>query len=246
MNEQKQKNSLGIVGLILGIVGIVLSALVIGGIIGIIGIIFSIIAIFQKGKKKGTAIAGVVLNFLAIIIMIVVIAAGVSLLGGNSGSSDAPTNSNLEKVEAVPEQKQADNNETVQENDGETKTEFRAGDVIETSDLRISFISAEEYTSDNEFVQPDDGNTYCKMDFEFENISDSDRYVSSSDFKCYADGYDMEKEYLIEGLDLDATLSPGKKTKGAVFFEIPVDAEEITLEYETNFWTEDKIIFIIK
>ena len=94
-------------------------------------------------------------------------------------------------------------------------------------------------------MQPKKGNVYYKMDFEFENISDSDQYVSSWDFKCYADGYDMEQSYM-DGADLDATLSPGKKAKGSVFFEVPKKSKEITLEYETNFWTEDKIIFIVK
>lgn len=99
---------------------------------------------------------------------------------------------------------------------------------------------------DNEFIQPKDGHIYYKMDFEFENISDSDQYVSSWDFNCYADGYDMEQSYVLDGLDLDATLSPGKKTKGSVVFEVPEDAESIVLEYETNFWTENKIVFVVK
>lgn len=50
----------------------------------------------------------------------------------------------------------------------------------------------------------------------------------------------------MDGLDLDATLSAGKKTKGSVFFEVPKDAKNITVEYETNFWTENKIIFVVK
>lgn len=73
-----------------------------------------------------------------------------------------------------------------------------------------------------------------------------DEKVASWDFNCYADGYDMEQSYVLEGLDLDATLSPGKKTKGSVVFEVPEDAESIILEYETNFWTENKIVFIVK
>lgn len=125
------------------------------------------------------------------------------------------------------------------------KNEFVVGDVVKTSDLKITFVSAKKYKSENEFIQPKKGNVYYKMDFEFENISDSDSNVSSYDFKCYADGYDMEQTW-IDGFDLDATLSSGKKTKGAVFFEVPKDSKEVTLEYETNFWTENKIVFIVK
>lgn len=123
---------------------------------------------------------------------------------------------------------------------------FVTGDVIETSGLRISFLSAEQYISDNEFIQPEKGHIYYKMSFEFENISDSDQYVSSFDFDCYADGYDMQQAYMDDALSLDATLSPGRKTKGSVIFEAPPDSKEILLEYETGIWTEDKIIFKIK
>ena len=129
--------------------------------------------------------------------------------------------------------------------DGTVKNEFSVGETVETSNLKISFISAEEYESDSEFMQPEEGNVYYKMEFEFENISDSDEYVSEYDFTCYADGYDMEQKYF-DWMDLDATLSAGKKTKGAVFFEVPADAKEIMLEYELNFMTEDKVIFIVK
>ncbi len=45
---------------------------------------------------------------------------------------------------------------------------------------------------------------------------------------------------------LDATLSAGKKVKGALYYEIPAEAAEITLEYDVNFYSSDKIIFIVK
>lgn len=122
------------------------------------------------------------------------------------------------------------------------KNEFHVGDIVETDTLKISYISVEDYISDNEFIQPKDGYKYVKAVFEFENISDSDEYVSSFDFSCYADGYDMEQSYFDE-MKLDATLSPGRKSQGAIFFEVPVDAQEVIFEYETNFWSEDKVIF---
>lgn len=201
-----------------------------------------------RKKQKG----GILKWILVVIIVLIVIGA---VAGG--GDSDEPSDSNPKKVENESkdnsdkkEKSSADKEDVESEKskngeESEPDNEFNVGDVVEASDLKISFNSADEYTSDNEFMQPKDGNVYYKMDFEFENISDSDQYVSSFDFKCYADGYDMEQTYM-DGLDLDATLSPGKKTKGSVFFAVPKDSKEITLEYETNFWTEDKIIFIVK
>ena len=123
---------------------------------------------------------------------------------------------------------------------------FAAGDVIETPELRISYLSAGEYISDNQFIQPEKGYVYYQIEFEFENISDSDQFVSSYNFECYADGYDMEQSYINDAMELDANLSPGRKTKGAVIFEVPQDSKEILLEYETNLWTDERIVFKVK
>lgn len=179
-------------------------------------------------KKQGGILKWILLAVVVIIFL------GAVFGGGDDNSA---SDSNPKKVgdSSVSE---GDTKENVENN-------FSVGDIVETSNLRITYISASEYESENQFIQPESGNVYYKMDFEFENISDSDQYVSSWDFDCYADSYDMEQTYM-DGLDLDATLSPGKKTKGSVFFEVPKDAESVLLEYETNFWTEDKIIFVVK
>lgn len=175
--------------------------------------------------------------------MIVLVLAGACAGGGDDEkASDAKP----QKVGETSKTEQSEEQQTETPAEEKVDNEFSIGEIVETSSLRISYVSAEEYVSDNEFIQPKDGHMYYKMDFEFENISDSDQYVSSWDFNCYADGYDMEQSYILEGLDLDATLSPGKKTKGAVVFEVPEGAESIVLEYETNFWTENKIVFVVK
>lgn len=178
----------------------------------------------QRGIFKWILIAAVVLVFI-----------GSSFGGGDDSASD----SNPQKV--------GDVSGLTKENDTkeDVKNKFYVGEIVETSKLRITFVSAKEYQSDNQFIQPKAGNVYYEMEFEVENISDSNQNVSSWDFDCYADNYDMEQVYM-DGMDLDATLSAGKKTKGSVFFEVPEDAKEISLEYETNFWTEDKIIFVVK
>lgn len=127
----------------------------------------------------------------------------------------------------------------------EAKNRFNVGDVVETKDLKITFVSAGEYTSDNEFIQPKDGNVFYKFSFEFENISDSDQYVSSYDWDGFADGYAIEQKFIADE-ELDATLPSGMKTKGDIFFEVPADAEKVEIHYNVNFFSEKRIIFDIK
>ena len=72
-------------------------------------------------------------------------------------------------------------------------------------------------------------------------------WVSSSlDFTCYADGYDCESFWSVDDSSFSANLSSGKKTKGNVYFLVPSDATEITLEYETNYWSSEHVEFIVK
>ena len=184
-------------------------------------------------KKQGGLVKWIIIAVVALVLI------GVMAGGGNESEETKPADADSQSAETI------EGSEAVQEEEQEKSNEFSVGAIVETSSLKISYLSAEEYVSDNEFLQPEDGNVYYKMEFEFENIGESDAYVSSYDFNCYADGYDMEQNYL-EGMDLDATLSTGKKTKGSLVFEVPEDAESVILEYETSFWTEDKIIFVEK
>lgn len=129
-----------------------------------------------------------------------------------------------------------------EKNTAASEDAFHVGDVIETKNLKISYLKAEEYVSDNMFMQPAEGNKYIYIELEFENLSESDHNVSYFSFECYADGANCSGYY---GMDdaLSATLSAGRKAKGTVAFEVPKDASVIEIEYEDNVWTGDKIIF---
>ncbi len=50
--------------------------------------------------------------------------------------------------------------------------------------------------------------------------------------------------YYSDDEDLSATLSAGRSTSGYVYFTVPEDAQEIEVEYTTNYLTEDKITFL--
>ncbi len=119
---------------------------------------------------------------------------------------------------------------------------FVVGDVVETSRAKIAYLSCEDWISDNMFVEPKSGYKFIVLTFEFENISDSDFYASGGDFYCYADGISCLSNYFQEDA-LGASLSAGRKASGTVSFEVPVDAEVIEVEYETNYWTSSRIVF---
>ena len=38
----------------------------------------------------------------------------------------------------------------------------------------------------------------------------------------------------------------GRKATGSVYFEVPQNANSIDVEYETNYWSGNKAIFVVK
>ena len=77
------------------------------------------------------------------------------------------------------------------------------------------------------------------------NNGSTDFYISSFEFNCYADDAAAEEYYVADDI-ISATLSGGRSTSGYVYFEVPKDAEYIEVEYETNFWTSKKAIFVVE
>ena len=125
-----------------------------------------------------------------------------------------------------------------------TEGAYKVGYIVESSRLKITYLSCEEYVSDNMFVVPAEGYRFITCEFEFENIGTSDEHVSSLSFDCYADGINCKGIYIRDD-ELSATLSTGRKTKGTVTFEVPINAEVIEVEYLSNYWTSNRVVFTV-
>lgn len=183
---------------------------------------------------------------IVVLVLLIVVAGG----GGKDSNSDSKKvgevagagETTSESTIAVTET--ANNEEKAVEVKEEAKTEYYVGDILEDGNMRIVFVSSGDYSEDNQFLQPKDGNKFIFVKFEFENISDkSDSSVSFYSFECYADGYACDMHYANDEA-LSASLSPGRTTSGSLIFEVPADAQQIEIEYTTNMFTSKKIKFI--
>ena len=138
-----------------------------------------------------------------------------------------------------------DSGYVLEKNKSRTDGAYAVGDVVEGTDVNITYLSCENYESDNMFIQPSEGCHYVRLELEFENTGKSDKSVSSFSFNCYADGIACEQEFFLDD-DLSGTISAGRKIKGTVTFEVPDGAEVVEAEYDDNFWTSHKIVFTVK
>lgn len=124
---------------------------------------------------------------------------------------------------------------------------YNIGETVVFNDISIKYISSDKYISNNQFISPKEGNEFYRVEFEFENIGNSDFTISSmANWNCYADGYLVNQTWINMDDDLSGTLSAGKKMKGSLYFEIPVGSNSVILEYKNNIWIDDIIKFIVK
>lgn len=202
----------------------------------------------SEQKKKGSCLKTALIVIAVIFVLLILI----GVIFGSGEESDVSSVNEAEET-VVDETGSDESGDAVSEDieesadSEEVSNVFHVGDVVETDNLRITFVSAEQYQEENEFLQPKDGYEYWRFEFNFENISDTDQAVSSMmDWECYADNQKVDQTWLGDESGLDATLSSGRTTQGSVYFEIPVDAESIELEYSISFWNSDKIIFVGK
>ena len=141
----------------------------------------------------------------------------------------------------------SDSTNSTTESSTSTDKKYSVGEIYEDKNIAIKFVSANDnFTGYNKYATVKSGYKIIKADFEFENVGDSDVLASSYDFDCYADGYDCESFWSVDDSSFSSTLSKGKKAKGSIYFEVPKNAKEITLEYELNMWTDKKVEFIVK
>lgn len=177
----------------------------------------------KKGKKKWIIIVCVIL---AVVLFGIILSSGDDT---SSSSSNTEVGSTTEQATQPVEKK------------------LKAGSSISTKDLKISYISCNaDFKKYNPYMKPANGNKVIRAEFEFENISSSDQFISGTE--CYADNSKCELFFGTDDSSLDAinSVAPGRKVKAAVYYEVPADAESIEIEIDGDFWSSEKIIFEVK
>lgn len=226
---------MGLASLILGIISLVMSCIPLIGlffcITAVIGIILGIISLCKK-QDKGKSIAGIITSSIAILIIIVYVIVMVLILGGDNGL-----------IEQIRRETESLTNDT-------EITEIKkcaVGETFNNDKIAITFITADSnFKGYNEYANIKEGYKIIRAEFEFENVGATNQYISSYDFECYADGYDCDSFWSVEDSSFSTTLSSGKKAKGVVYFEVPENSTNITLEYDVDTWKEERVEFIVQ
>lgn len=156
-----KQSGLGIASLVIGIVSLVFSCFGLG-FLGIIGFIFSMVAITQKDKGKGTAVAGLITSIIAFLIsfFVVVVGFGFSLFSNETAKKGENKKSNI-KTSTIEEKIFYDN--------GGIKIICKEGEI--GNDFHISFYA--ENNSDEDIDISLSGISINNISFPSEDINDS-------------------------------------------------------------------------
>lgn len=138
----------------------------------------------------------------------------------------------------------SDNNKTTTQK-AEEPVKVKVGETLTTNTLKITYKSSAD-DKGAQYFPAASGNKIIKLTFEIENISSTDQIVSVYDFKCYSDDVASSAYYYGDNGLSTTTLSAGRKATGNVYFEVPQNANSIDVEYETNYWSGNKAIFVVK
>ncbi len=185
-----------------------------------------------KKKGKGKIIA------IVVIIIILLVAIG-SCSGGDDDTEVTNTSDGSSSSEETVDTSDSD--------EGDGTTYVLPGESFETDGLKITLdeCNMDYQVEDNEYglYDLDDGLKYVSATFTFENIGDSDEYVSIYDFDCYVNNTQYEQQYLPDGGDfINTNLSSGRNVSFTTYYAVPSDATEVELEYTSNVWTSEKVI----
>lgn len=218
---------MGIASFVVGLTCLVLSPflsvlLILPSILALIlGIVDTIIK-SKKNESKGLSIAGIVLSTLSLAVCILVTIFAVFVF---DVASDTINNS----IDSISEK---------------TDITVKVGESATLDDIKITLTSVDKNFKDYyDYANIDEDYKVIKANFEFENVGDYNKYVSYSDFECYADKFSCDNFYSVEDPYFYESIEPGKKAKGSVYFEVPKDSNKIEIEFDKISYDNSMVIY---
>lgn len=176
--------------------------------------------------------------FWVIIVAIILAVIGAGNSGPKKVGQNEPDNSGNVSQPNVP-----DNNVS-----SSSESKFYVGDKVELNNIIVSLDAVTE-NNGSTYNKPGDGNVFVICSFTIENNSSSEINISSIlcfDAYCdsYACNYSLTAQMESSDNQLDGAVAAGKKMKGSIGFEVPVDWQELEIHFTPDFWAQQDIIFI--
>lgn len=165
---------------------------------------------------------------------------GILVLLGIIGSAISPDET-PKTVDGTPSSSDSSSAEQKPE-----KTTFKPGETIEFDKKKVTVSSVKRnWSSGNEFIVPDAGNEFVKIQVTIRNDSSNEAAYNSFDWNLQ-DSKGVIKDvatvaYGVDGALNSGDLAPGGKVEGFLVFEVKEGDKGLTLRYNPSFWSDKKI-----
>lgn len=199
MENEKKRNGFGIASLVLGILGLVLSCVLIGIILDVLAVVFGIVAIKSQPNRKGTAIAGIITAGVGIVIFIIV-----AIAVGHTATLVEP----VMKTEVVSETE-------TEQTETETETEIKA-DVETEADVETQTeveteseaeVETEEKETETEVSSDVNEQKSSEIESEVETAETEEEYKASCQEYNYKDVLRNPGDYVGQRVKITAKIS---------------------------------------
>lgn len=126
------------------------------------------------------------------------------------------------------------------------KTTFKVGETIAFDEKEVTVVSVEHnWSSGNEYIKPDSGKEYLKVQVQIVNKSDQEASYNTFDWKMQdSNGAVQDVDgtaFTVDGALKSGQLTKGGKVSGFLVFQVPQGDSGLTLRYSPSFWTDKKV-----
>lgn len=167
-------------------------------------------------------------------VILVVIVLGAIASASQSGKNDAKVVNDTTTVQPGEESKTPE------------KTTFKVDEVISFNDKEVTVSGVERnWDSGNQFIKPDSGNEYIKVQVTIKNNSSNQISYNTFDWKI-KDSEGVIKDVDAMAFGVDGGLNSGElagngKVSGFLVFQVPNGDKGLVLQYSPSFWTDKKL-----
>lgn len=202
----------------------------------------AIVSAAPAAEQRGGSGIGRVFKFgcLGIVGLFVVVAILGAVAAGSGGGDD-----DGDSADATPG--------AAGTNPGDVHVPLRAGSVGEIAPrrmgdrkLKITVLAIEDtVTPTSEFLTPPEGKRWWGMEVEVENVGTSEASTPSWKLRDANDG-EIDRAFVVsagESLDPLLNLTPGGKTRGWVYFEVPTGVAVKWVRADPNLFAENDLYF---
>lgn len=184
--------------------------------------------------------------FWAIIVLVLAVIGGATQTNDEQNASeDKPAEISDETPETPKDEPTADNattDQTETTSSSENTGGYKVGETMTFKDRKVTVTSVERnFSTGNEFVTPEDGKEFVKVNITIVNTSTSKTTVYAGDWKIQdgngvIDGYDVLATSVAKSaLGTSVELAGGGQVSGALVFEVPKGDTNLELQYKASF-----------